>query len=50
MDRFALGEPVAPAISEWSRGRHNPRHRYSGLGYLAPHDFEALHAFTVTAA
>ena len=34
---------LASAIFEWIEGWYNPRRRHSGLGYLSPHEYEALH-------
>jgi transposase InsO family protein len=41
---------LASAIFEWIEGWYNPRRRHSSLGFVSPHDFEALHTVTVTAA
>jgi len=41
---------LASAIFEWIEGWYNPRRRHSSLGYLSPHDFEALHTVTLSAA
>ena len=38
------------AIFEWIEGWYNPRRRHSGLGYLSPHEYEALHTTPLTAA
>ena len=41
---------LASAIFEWIEGWYNPRRRHSGLGYLSPHEYEALHTVPLTAA
>ena len=41
---------LASAIFEWIEGWYNPRRRHSGLGYLSPHEYEALHTTPLTAA
>ena len=41
---------LASAIFEWIEGWYNPRRRHSALGYLSPHEYEALHTTPLTAA
>lgn len=41
---------LASAIFEWIEGWYNPRRRHSGLSYLSPHEYEALHTVPLTAA
>ncbi|MFC8503818.1 integrase core domain-containing protein [Pedococcus sp. NPDC057267] len=41
---------LASAIFEWIEGWYNPRRRHTSLGNLSPHEFEALHTVTLTAA
>ncbi|NNG37165.1 IS3 family transposase [Nakamurella aerolata] len=41
---------LAAAIFEWIEGWYNPRRRHSTLGYLSPHEYEALHTAAITAA
>ena len=41
---------LASAIFEWIEGWYNPRRRHSGLGYLSPHEYQALHTTPLTAA
>ena len=52
LDRHAWGSKteLASAIFEWIEGWYNPRRRHSGLGYLSPHEYEALHTVPLTAA
>jgi putative transposase len=48
--RWANRAELASAIFEWIEGFYNPRRRHSGIGYLSPAQFEALHIAAVTAA
>ncbi|MCM3556829.1 integrase core domain-containing protein [Janibacter melonis] len=41
---------LAAAIFEWIEGWYNPHRRHSTLGYLSPHEYEALHTAVITAA
>ncbi|WP_106818835.1 IS3 family transposase [Janibacter massiliensis] len=41
---------LASAIFEWIEGWYNPRRRHSALGYLSPHEYQALHTTPLTAA
>jgi putative transposase len=41
---------LGSAIFEWIEGFYNPRRRHSGIDYLSPAEFEALHTAALTAA
>jgi transposase InsO family protein len=48
--RWSTRAELGSAIFEWIEGFYNPRRRHSGLGYLSPAQFEALHTAALTAA
>jgi transposase InsO family protein len=48
--RWATRDQLATAIFEWIEAFYNPVRRHSGIGYLSPTAFDALHTATVTAA
>jgi putative transposase len=48
--RWTTRDQLATAIFEWIEAFYNPVRRHSGLGYLSPAAYAALHTATVTAA
>jgi putative transposase len=38
------------AMFEWIEAFYNPRRRHSGIGYLSPVEYEALHTAATAAA
>jgi putative transposase len=48
--RWASRAELASAVFEWIEAFYNPLRRHSGLGYLSPATFEALHTAAVSAA
>ena len=47
---WASTDQLSAAIFEWIEAWYNPRRRHSGLGNLAPAEYEALHKSAATAA
>jgi putative transposase len=48
--RWTTRDQLATAIFEWIEAFYNPVRRHSGIGYLSPAAYDALHTATVTAA
>ncbi len=48
--RWRTRDQLASAIFEWIEAFYNPIRRHSGIGYLSPAAFDALHTAPVTAA
>ena len=48
--RWSTREQLGSAIFEWIEGFYNTRRRHSGLRYLAPIEYDALHTAAITAA
>jgi putative transposase len=48
--RWSSKAELGAAIFEWIEAWYNPRRRHSSLGYLSPHEYEALHTAAVPAA
>ena len=47
---WASRSELGSAIFEWIEAWYHPRRRHSGLGYLAPIEYENLHTAALTAA
>jgi putative transposase len=48
--QWATRDHLATAIFEWIEAFYNPVRRHSGLDYLSPASFDALHTAAATAA